>query len=45
MYDVLIILAAIANIGTFLFQLKQEYLQSKRTVKEKKERTGGNQSL
>ena len=42
MYDVLIILAAIANIGTFLFQIKQE-IQTNRTVKkDKKEGTSCN---
>ena len=41
MYDVLIILAAIANIGTFLFQIKQE-IQNKRLVKADKRRASGN---
>ena len=44
MYEILFALAAIANIGSFLFQL-WEYKQGGRMVVEEKEKTGGNQSF
>ncbi len=44
MYEILFALAAIANIGSFAFQL-WEYKQDRRMVEVEEEKTGGNQSF
>ena len=42
--EILFVLATIANVGGFIFQL-WEYKQRKRMVKGDKEKAGGNQPL
>ena len=42
MYEILFAMAALANIGSFIFQL-WEYKQRKRMVKGEKRKAGGNQ--
>ena len=42
--EVLIVMASIANVGSFIFQL-WEYKQGKRMAKGDKEKTGGNRSI
>ena len=44
MFEILFALATVANIGSFVFQLR-EYKQEKRMMKGDKDGTGGNQSL
>ena len=44
MYEILFAVAAIANIGSFLFQL-QDYMQERRKMKGGEKRTDGNQSF
>ena len=43
MCEILVLLAAIANIGCFTLELWKEYKRKKRTAKEEEKRTGGNQ--
>ena len=42
MYEILFALAAVANVGSFIFQL-WEYKQRGRMVAEEKRKAGGNQ--
>lgn len=42
LYEILFVLAAIANVGSFIFQL-WEYKRRKRMVKGEIEKAGGNQ--